>query len=781
MSNDLRLRSIRTIRLPDIVGSAGPLHTFLLDGSGSCYFSDEFNHSIVALDGEGHLRWHRSGQGTGLGSFRYPRGIDLGWITAGEQRVRCLAVCDAWNRRVQFLDLNGSALLAWDRAGERLFGEINDIRFVQCDPCNPASGYWLLLDRGNHSLDGFDVEGKVLFHSGQEFPPALEARWPLPWIDPLSESLPAGVVRDFVRYDPLYYPERIFGRRQEGLYVLEGGGRCLKQLLLGNLLPIRVELPPDAVWLSADDDGLLAWNRSEQQLTYIPCETATQHNLRFEGTPAASGRHGDEFWIQTGAMLRSVHLDGCSSPRLGRDGTKRYAALLYEKEQPPPSPSMRPAEPEESAAGDERDLVAAAQEKIKAVSRLLEQRQQFESATACSEYSPRLLRLKNLLVRYFSAATEGSTAAPDLTSFSRTISGNFAELVKIRDRIVLMRYESATEGKALQAPDSCLSTLDSECEKAMQQLEQTSGLSQSSGNLLQVARLGGFEEGDSRPWLWAARPVPTRRLREVHRISLGGSGIPSPAGPVAIARTGNGRMVVTLFGSNRVAFLDQNGRVERIADRIGTSVLSGPFGVAADSQDRIWVAEMSAHRVSVMNSDGSAALVICGPFRHPHSLSVVHDGSILVADTGNHRIVKIAATGEAVAVYGGLGSGPGQYRFPIWITAGQDRLRSTLWVVDQRNHRLQELTSNGQPIREIGGCGLERGSLVWPESVAQFEDGVLAVSMFAYFRSVKLFAPDGAELDRLPLDFCARGILAYERFLMVTEADGDHIRVYERT
>ena len=81
---------------------------------------------------------------------------------------------------------------------------------------------------------------------------------------------------------------------------------------------------------------------------------------------------------------------------------------------------------------------------------------------------------------------------------------------------------------------------------------------------------------------------------------------------------------------------------------------------------------------------------------------------------------------------------------------------------------------------EIGGCGLEKGKLVLPLSVAEFDDGALAVSMWHVNRSLVLLSSAGEELGHAVIDYSPGDMLVDEGRLLVPDFEGNAIRVYER-
>lgn len=76
--------------------------------------------------------------------------------------------------------------------------------------------------------------------------------------------------------------------------------------------------------------------------------------------------------------------------------------------------------------------------------------------------------------------------------------------------------------------------------------------------------------------------------------------------------------------------------------------LATPRGTAVDAQGRIYLAEAGENRLHVFDAQGQSLLTFdtpstkLGPFRAPSSIALGPNGEIYVADTLNHRILRLA-------------------------------------------------------------------------------------------------------------------------------------------
>jgi len=136
-------------------------------------------------------------------------------------------------------------------------------------------------------------------------------------------------------------------------------------------------------------------------------------------------------------------------------------------------------------------------------------------------------------------------------------------------------------------------------------------------------------------------------------------------------------------------------------------------------------------------------------FRHPESILSLRDGSLLVADTGNHRI-RLIEDGEA-SVYAGIevsvllddaGLPAGAFRDGasdlsfFWSPAGLAAdAKGNVYVADKGNHAIRKIAANGM-VSTIAGNGVlgyqdgagAEAAFYAPSDVAVAKDGTVYVA-----------------------------------------------------
>jgi type IV pilus assembly protein PilY1 len=78
---------------------------------------------------------------------------------------------------------------------------------------------------------------------------------------------------------------------------------------------------------------------------------------------------------------------------------------------------------------------------------------------------------------------------------------------------------------------------------------------------------------------------------------------------------------------------------------------------------------------------------------------------VIVADTGNHRIVVLDSDGRFIRQWGRYGTGDGQFRYPFGVNTDS---AGNVYVGDTGNRRVQIFDSSGNFLRQIGGNNITR-------------------------------------------------------------------------
>ena len=164
---------------------------------------------------------------------------------------------------------------------------------------------------------------------------------------------------------------------------------------------------------------------------------------------------------------------------------------------------------------------------------------------------------------------------------------------------------------------------------------------------------------------------------------------------------------------------------------------SSPKGIAIHNDGTVFVADTGNHRVWVLNWTGTPLNVFGsegsgeGELLSPEDVAVRRNASptntsvVAVADTGNHRIQVFHANGTPALAFGSEGSGDGNFSSPQGVAISDDL--GLIAVADTGNHRIQVFWPNGTFLYKFGSEGSGNMSFSSPEGVA-FEDNIIAVA-----------------------------------------------------
>jgi uncharacterized protein (TIGR03663 family) len=151
-----------------------------------------------------------------------------------------------------------------------------------------------------------------------------------------------------------------------------------------------------------------------------------------------------------------------------------------------------------------------------------------------------------------------------------------------------------------------------------------------------------------------------------------------------------------------------------------------------------------------------------GLFSYPRNVAIAPDGSVYVADSGNHRIQKFTAKGEFVTMWGHVckmyegqegcqePDGAGGFMEPWDVEVDVDGF---VYVADTWNHRIQKFDADGNFVTSWGWHGVNESAIgapnqFWgPRDIAIDADGLIYVSDTGNKR-IQVFTPDGQFVDQ---------------------------------
>jgi DNA-binding beta-propeller fold protein YncE len=114
-----------------------------------------------------------------------------------------------------------------------------------------------------------------------------------------------------------------------------------------------------------------------------------------------------------------------------------------------------------------------------------------------------------------------------------------------------------------------------------------------------------------------------------------------------------------------------------------------------------------------------------GEFMRPNGVILANDGTLVVADSYNHRIQVFERSGTFVRQWGEYGTNTGQFTYPSTIAQASD---GTFYIVDGFNHRIQVFSDEGTYLRQWGECGTNDSQFLYPSGIALHDDGTVYVA-----------------------------------------------------
>ena len=175
----------------------------------------------------------------------------------------------------------------------------------------------------------------------------------------------------------------------------------------------------------------------------------------------------------------------------------------------------------------------------------------------------------------------------------------------------------------------------------------------------------------------------------------------------------------------------------------GADLIADSHMLACSRDDRLYIVDRDAHEVIICSTEGQRLGGLgrrhrpLEPFNHPTDVAFAPSGDIYVSDGyANHKVHRFTSDGAAVASWGALGRGRGEFMNPhaVWVLPD-----GRVVVVDRENDRLQVFTAGGDLIDVWGN--FKQPLDVWGDA-----SGNLFVTDLV--PSLSMLAADGTLLGR---------------------------------
>ena len=204
--------------------------------------------------------------------------------------------------------------------------------------------------------------------------------------------------------------------------------------------------------------------------------------------------------------------------------------------------------------------------------------------------------------------------------------------------------------------------------------------------------------------------------------------------PMGLAPAAGGRLLLADSGNHLLREIDPTAAtVSTLAGQFGASAsvegdrlalrFEDPYAIAVDAAGQLFVADASDHALRVITKEGSGRVLAGLPGRYgwadgtaeqarffkPMGLALGADGSLVVADSGNHRIRRVAPDGRTSTLAGSGQRGhrdgaaaSAQFSEPSGVAVAAD---GSVYVADFGNHVLRRIAPDGQVTTVAGSAG----------------------------------------------------------------------------
>lgn len=210
------------------------------------------------------------------------------------------------------------------------------------------------------------------------------------------------------------------------------------------------------------------------------------------------------------------------------------------------------------------------------------------------------------------------------------------------------------------------------------------------------------------------------------------------ASPYGVAADGQGRIWIADPGTHAVHALNLNKRTAQLWNFAGETFLSNPSGVCYDPKRQlVYVSDSDLNKIFIYSDEGQfkKRLSVDPPFGRPAGLALGLDGVLHVADVLAGQVRRFDPSGKELVPYGSPTTPNGLFNRPIGVAVDPEGL---IYVIDSMNFRIEVLSPDGAHVASIGELGDQPGTLSRPRGVAIDSQGHIYIADAA-FDNIQIF------------------------------------------
>ncbi|MBU1234739.1 MAG: NHL repeat-containing protein [Proteobacteria bacterium] len=211
---------------------------------------------------------------------------------------------------------------------------------------------------------------------------------------------------------------------------------------------------------------------------------------------------------------------------------------------------------------------------------------------------------------------------------------------------------------------------------------------------------------------------------------------------------------VDVDGEGRIYVLDGTANIVRVYSQDGKPLftlgdektLKFPLGVDVSPAGDVLVADSGNHRIVLFSAKAAPPRFFDLPSppggkpTDPTDVVFAKDlKRFFVVDNDNHRVIAVDINGEILWSSGKMGRNPEEFRFPFLMDIDNE---DNLYIVEVVNTRVQVLNKDGIHVRFIGDWGIEPGQFFRPKGIAIGQSRDLLVSD-SFIGVVQMFSQGG--------------------------------------